>query len=155
MGMPEHDVPTAPITRHTIEETRGQTRVKVLVVEDNIVNQKVAVRLLEKCHCRVDIAADGQEAVDAIARIAYDCVLMDCLMADMDGFAATAIIRQRELATGQHVPIIAMTANAMQGDRERCLEAGMDDYLSKPVKVEALRDILNKWVGECAEITPS
>ncbi len=142
---------TTPVTRHSIEEARAQTRAKVLVVEDNIVNQKVAVRLLEKCHCRADVAANGQEAVDAIARIAYDCIFMDCLMPDMDGYAATVIIRQHELKTGRHVPIIAMTANAMQGDRERCLEAGMDDYLPKPVKADTLLAILQKWLPSSTE----
>ncbi|ETX01392.1 MAG: hypothetical protein ETSY2_37255 [Candidatus Entotheonella gemina] len=155
MGASSQEVPAIPITRHTIEENRSQARAKVLVVEDNIVNQKVAIRLLEKCNCRADVAANGQEAVDAIARIAYDCVLMDCLMPDMDGFAATAMIRQRELTTGQRIPNIAMTANAMQGDRERCIVAGMDDYISKPVKVDALRDILQKWIPECIELSPS
>lgn len=146
MGAPADYAPAVPITRHTIEEFRAQARAKVLVVEDNIVNQKVAIRLLEKCNCRADVAANGQEAIDAIARIAYDCVFMDCLMPDMDGFAATAKIRQREAQTGQHMTIIAMTANAMQGDREHCLEAGMDDYIAKPVKLDALRDILQKWI---------
>ncbi len=154
MGTPPHDAPMSPITRHSLEETRAQARAKVLVVEDNVVNQKVAIRLLEKCHCRADVAANGQEAIEALSRIAYDCVLMDCLMPDMDGFEATATIRQRESTTGLRVPIIAMTANTMEGDRERCIEAGMDDYIPKPMKVEALRDILQKWISSCAETPP-
>jgi CheY-like chemotaxis protein len=111
---------------------------KVLVVEDNAVNQKVAAIILEKFGCRVDLAANGLEALEASMRIAYDCIFMDCQMPEMDGFEATTAIRQREAQTGQRVPIIAMTANAMPSDRKRCLEAGMDDYLSKPVQAEEL-----------------
>jgi two-component system sensor histidine kinase/response regulator len=118
---------------------------KVLVVEDNLVNQKVTMLMLERRGCRVDVAANGQEAIDASARNAYACIFMDCQMPEMDGFAATVAIRQREAETGTHVPIIAMTANAMQGDRERCLDAGMDDYVSKPVKAEDLAAMLRKW----------
>ncbi len=155
MGTPAPNVSEPPITRHTIEETHAQARAKVLVVEDNTVNQKVAIRMLEKCNCRADVAANGQEAIDAITRIAYDCILMDCLMPEMDGFEATAKIRQFESGTNQHIPIIAMTANAMQGDRERCLEAGMDDYLPKPIKVDALSDILQKWLQARTETSTS
>jgi CheY-like chemotaxis protein len=111
---------------------------KVLVVEDNAVNQKVAAIILEKFGCRVDLAANGLEALEASMRIVYDCIFMDCQMPEMDGFEATAAIRQREAQTGQRVPIIAMTANAMPSDRKRCLEAGMDAYLSKPVQAEEL-----------------
>jgi two-component system, sensor histidine kinase and response regulator len=118
---------------------------KVLVAEDNVVNQKLTMRMLEKYGCRVDIATNGYEAVMASARVAYDCIFMDCQMPEMDGFAATAAIRQREAQTGTHVPIIAMTANAMQGDREQCLHAGMDDYVAKPAKAEDLKRLLQKW----------
>ncbi len=131
--------------RHSLPETPVQSRGKVLVVDDNVVNQKIAARMLERCGCRVDIASNGREAVEASAHMAYDHIFMDCQMPEMDGFAATAAIRQREARTGAHVPIIAMTANAMQGSRERCLEAGMDDYVSKPTKAEDLEMILQKW----------
>ena len=119
----------------------------MLVVEDNVVNQKVAVRLLEKLGCRVDVAANGLEAVELLAELAYDVVFMDCQMPEMDGFEATRTIRQREASSGHHVPIIAMTANAMQGDSEQCLAAGMDDYLSKPVSFEALAAAARKWAA--------
>ena len=112
-----------------------------------MVNQKVAVRLLEKLGCRVDVAANGLEAVELLAELAYDLVFMDCQMPEMDGFEATRTIRQREASSGHHVPIIAMTANAMQGDSEQCLAAGMDDYLSKPVSFEALAAAARKWAS--------
>ena len=128
-------------------ETPAQLSARVLVVEDNVVNQRVAVRLLEKLGCRVDVAANGLEAVELLAELAYDAVFMDCQMPEMDGFQATTIVRQREASSGHHVPIIAMTANAMQGDRERCLAAGMDDYVSKPVTFEALAAVARKWAG--------
>jgi signal transduction histidine kinase/DNA-binding response OmpR family regulator/HPt (histidine-containing phosphotransfer) domain-containing protein len=119
---------------------------RVLVVEDNTVNQHVAVRMLERLGCRADVAANGREALDVLGRDAYDAVLMDCQMPEMDGFTATAAIRGREAGSGRHVPIIAMTANALRGDRERCLAAGMDDYLSKPVTLESLAAALGRWL---------
>jgi CheY-like chemotaxis protein len=119
---------------------------QVLVVEDNAVNQRLAVRMLEQRGCRVDVALNGREAVDVSGRIAYDCIFMDCQMPDMDGFVATAAIREREAQTGIHVPIIAMTANALQGDRERCYDAGMDDYVAKPAAIEDLVRMLDKWI---------
>src|SRR5262249_35641624 len=121
-----------------------QLGAKVLVVEDNIVNQKVVVRMLQRYGCKVDVAGNGHGAMHASAQLAYDCLFMDCQMPDMDGYAATAAIRQREIQTGHHVPIIAMTAVAMPGDRERCLAAGMDDYIAKPVQAEALVTILRQ-----------
>jgi CheY-like chemotaxis protein/HPt (histidine-containing phosphotransfer) domain-containing protein len=136
---------TPSATRSLLRDTRAAIPSRVLVVEDNIVNQKVAMRLLEKVGCRVDVAANGREALTLLAQLTYDVVLMDCQMPEMDGFAATAAIRQSEVSTGQHVPIIAMTANAMQGDRERCLAAGMDGYLAKPVKADALYAVLAQY----------
>jgi signal transduction histidine kinase/DNA-binding response OmpR family regulator len=114
---------------------------RVLVAEDNHVNQLVAQRLLEKLGCHADVAESGREAVEAVARTRYDVVLMDIQMPVMDGFEATALIRSRE-AAGEHVSIIAMTAHAMQGDRERCLAAGMDGYITKPVGAAALQNVL-------------
>ncbi len=143
---PVEPTPTSLLTRHRLAEIQAESRTRILLAEDNIVNQKVAVRMLEKLGCRVDVAANGQEAVEASAQITYMLIFMDCHMPEMDGYEATSAIRQREAQARGHIPIVAMTANAMQGDRERCLEAGMDDYISKPVKSKDLLAILQKWV---------
>jgi len=145
LGTPEGTPATSLITHHSVVDAQAQLRTRVLVAEDNIVNQKVAVRMLEKLGCRVDVAANGLEAVQAVAHITYDVVFMDCQMPEMDGYAATATIRAREAQTHGHLPIMAMTANAMQGDREKCLAAGMDGYVSKPVKEAQLLAMLQKW----------
>jgi signal transduction histidine kinase/CheY-like chemotaxis protein len=143
--------PSEPlITRHSLAEVQALEHARVLLAEDNVVNQRVAVRMLEKLGCRVDVVANGREAIDALVHLTYDLLFMDCQMPEMDGYEATAAIRVRETQTGDHIPIIAMTANAMQGDRERCLEAGMDDYVSKPVKSKDLVVILQKWVRPLA-----
>ncbi|HUG51961.1 MAG TPA: PAS domain S-box protein, partial [Vicinamibacteria bacterium] len=118
---------------------------RVLVVEDNGVNQKVAVAMIESLGYRAEAVGNGLEAVEACARAAYDAVLMDCQMPQMDGYKATAFIRQRE-GIGHHTPIVALTASVTAEDRQRCLAAGMDDYLSKPVPREALASALRKWI---------
>src|SRR5207237_592856 len=120
---------------------------RVLVAEDNAVNQRVAQRMLEKLGCRVDLAANGSEALQMLQILPYDLVFMDCQMPELDGYEATREIRTREAAIGggTRTPVIAMTANTMRGDRERCLEAGMDDYVPKPVRLEDLRAALDRW----------
>jgi signal transduction histidine kinase/CheY-like chemotaxis protein len=119
----------------------------VLVAEDNLVNQRVAVKMLERLGCRTDVVADGSQAVRRVALIPYDLVLMDCQMPVMDGYEATAAIRRASHAQAT-VPIVAMTAHALQGDRERCLAAGMNDYIPKPVQAADLRAVIDKYVAE-------
>jgi len=177
MGRAFDTAASSPIvTRHTVTETQIRSRIPILIAEDNPVNQKLATRLVEKLGYRADVVANGIEAVAALDRIHYAVILMDCQMPEMDGFEATREIRRREARptvlshllrseaqliaadslwqankkrydTTRSIPIIAMTANAMQGDRERCLEAGMDDYISKPIKPEALKAALARWIS--------
>jgi signal transduction histidine kinase/CheY-like chemotaxis protein len=118
----------------------------VLVVDDNLVNQKVVSRMLEKMAIKFDIAADGLEAVEAYKNKDYDLILMDCQMPEMDGFQATAEIRLLEKKTKKHVPIVALTANAMKGDREHCIEVGMDNFLAKPIKRKNLIEMLSNYM---------
>lgn len=127
----------------------------VLIAEDNLTNQKVARLLLERLGCRVDAAANGLEAVAAIRRARYDLVLMDCEMPELDGYGATQAIRTEEAGSGRFTPIVALTANAQQGESERCLAAGMNGYLSKPVRKEALAVVLDRWLPVKAAKTGS
>ncbi|HLQ37689.1 MAG TPA: response regulator, partial [Planctomycetota bacterium] len=125
----------------------GSIRGRVLLVDDNLVNQKVAQRMLQNIGCEVLLAANGQEAMAALAAGPCDLVLMDCQMPVMDGYEATAEIRSGERSSGLHIPIVAFTAHAMEGDAERCLAAGMDDYLPKPIRMEALRTCIDRWLA--------
>ncbi len=159
------------ITRHTVQEQVIAEKDHILLAEDNLVNQKVAVRMLTKLGYQVDVANNGQEAIEAWGKKRYDVILMDCQMPETDGFQATKAIREAESVKREalgvrdeaqdtdlpsalslmphenfHIPIIAMTANTMEGDRENCLEAGMDDFMSKPVKMEFLGQVLEKWL---------
>jgi len=122
------------------------TAARVLVAEDNAVNQLVIETMLAKRGFAVDLAGDGAEALAMLAHGAYSAVFMDCQMPNLDGYAATGRIRAQE-QDGERLPVIAMTAHAMKGDRERCLDAGMDDYLSKPLRPDALDDVLERWLG--------
>ncbi len=139
------------VTRHSIAEgqaapetTRRWDGTRVLVAEDNIVNQKVATMMLQSFGCRVEVAANGREALKSIEKLPFDIIFMDCEMPEMDGYEATAEIRLRADAKSR-LPIIAVTAKATRGDREFCLQAGMDDYMSKPVKSEDFQAALERW----------
>jgi signal transduction histidine kinase/CheY-like chemotaxis protein len=148
---PRHD---AGITSAATEATRP-TLGRVLAAEDNAVNKKLISRLLEKAGYAVDLVENGAQAVEAVARVRYNAVLMDCQMPEMDGFEATMAIREAELVTGRHVPIIALTASAMESDREHCMAAGMDDYLSKPIKPKELAEMLERWIPGPTEASRS
>jgi two-component system sensor histidine kinase/response regulator len=134
---------TAPGLARRPEPAAAQVR--ILVVEDVTLNQQVAQGMLAKLGYASDVAANGRVALDALSQGPYTAILMDLQMPEMDGFAATAEIRRRE-GDARHTPIIAVTANATAGDRERCLAAGMDDYVAKPVRVEGLAEVLRRWV---------
>jgi two-component system sensor histidine kinase/response regulator len=140
-----HQKRAAPVlvTRHLLRESRNH--LQILLAEDNAVNRVLAVRLLEKRGHMVTVAGTGKEALAALEKQSFDLVFMDVQMPEMDGFEATAAIRKKEKTSGNHLPIIAMTAHAMVGDRERCLDAGMDDYLAKPIRLEELTNVLNRY----------
>jgi CheY-like chemotaxis protein len=132
------------ITRHSIRES--SLRFRILLAEDNPVNQKVAVKTLERMGHTVLLAANGKMALDAWAREPFDVILMDVQMPEMDGLQATREIRRRESGSGKRIPIVAMTARAMKGDEEECLAAGMDGYVSKPIKVQELSETIDAIV---------
>jgi PAS domain S-box-containing protein len=142
------------ITRHALRTQRLHGSRHILLAEDNVVNQKVACRILEKLGYRVDVAVDGQAAFTAWQSGRYHLILMDCQMPVMDGYETTRKIREHE-AAGQRIPIIALTAHAMKGADNECLAAGMDDYLSKPIDREQLQKCLNRWLGESGTVADS
>lgn len=152
-GVPESEASgNILLTRHTLSEARRR-KVRILLAEDNPTNRQVALRILEKLGFRADAAANGLEAVKALETLPYDVVLMDVQMPEMDGFEATALIRNPDSSVLDHdIPIIAMTAHAMSGDRERCLDAGMNDYLPKPIVPRALADTLEKWLDQKSSV---
>jgi PAS domain S-box-containing protein len=139
---PAKSLPSSLVTRHSLRENRPQVR--VLLVEDNAVNQLVVLRILEKQGHAVTIAGDGKKALAALKKDSYDLVLMDIQMPEMNGWDATRAIRESEKSTGGHIPIAAMTAHAMKGDQERCIAAGMDDYLTKPIHIPELLALVDK-----------
>ena len=146
------------VTRHTIKEyyEEKQHKVKtqlnlrgyrILLVEDNFINQQVATTMIEKYGCRVTPAGNGKEAVDIVKNQDFDLIFMDCQMPEMDGYEATQTIRNYERDGDiDHTNIIALTANAMKGDKEKCMASGMDDYMSKPIRQEDMEDKLQRWL---------
>jgi len=141
----KNDSSTRIVTRHSISEDH-KPHIRILLAEDNTINQKIALRILEKkLGYHADVVTNGREAVESLEKFDYDLVLMDCQMPDMDGYDATRRIRDKNSSVRNHrIPVIAMTANAMKGDREKCLEAGMDDYVTKPVDFKKLSDAIGK-----------
>jgi two-component system sensor histidine kinase/response regulator len=143
MGPPS-DAEQLPAAATSRDAGAGGRTIRILLADDNEVNQQVALGLLERYGHQVDVVANGVEAVAAVERVVYDLVLMDCQMPEMDGFRATQEIRRRRDGRPR-LPIVAMTAGAMQGDRERCLAAGMDDYVPKPINREKLDQLFRRW----------
>jgi len=142
------------ITRSLLNKSaNGGKTLKILLAEDNLVNQKLASRLLEKRNHSVTVAMNGREALNALEKEAFDLVLMDMQMPELDGFEATTILREEEKSTGRHQHIIAMTALAMNGDRERCMAVGMDGYLSKPIRPQELDEILDSLLTQQEEFS--
>ena len=138
---------TSMITQKKLREERSASQfLSILLAEDNIVNQRLAVRLLEKRGHSVAVADNGREAVDLLKRQTFDLVLMDVQMPEMDGITATTIIRERERETGGHQPVVAMTALVTAGDRERCEAAQMDGYISKPISKLQLDEVLDRYI---------
>ena len=141
--------PSSPLPAKKMEPTNffDAKAISLLLVEDNLINQKVALQMLKKLGLKADVAGDGQQAILALEKRAYDVILMDMQMPVMDGISATKVIRERKSEWGEPI-IIAMTANAFKADQEACLEAGMNDYLPKPVRVDDLKAKLSRWFDQ-------
>jgi CheY-like chemotaxis protein len=153
-GQPQ-EVVGAPAASETMKTATAGVRGNILLVEDNLINQQVALGILQIQGYNVTVVNNGREALDAHAQDAFDLILMDCDMPEMDGFEATREIRGRERSSiGKRVPIVALTANAMAQDRENCLNAGMDDHLSKPFSILTMQDMLARWMPEAASVQP-
>ena len=145
----KQESPQPLITRFSLANAqKAGPSLRILVAEDNAVNQKLIARLLEKRGHNVKIAANGREALGALEQGTFDLVLMDLQMPEMDGFEATDELRKREKLSALHTSVIALTAHAMKGDRERCLNAGMDGYLSKPIRAKELDDVLEGYIKQ-------
>jgi CheY-like chemotaxis protein/anti-sigma regulatory factor (Ser/Thr protein kinase) len=143
-----HEAAARPVPRAAPAEQAAAGHGRILVVEDNLINQQVALGMLEARGYKVAVAGNGREALEAHAEGAFDLILMDCDMPEVDGYEATREIRSRERSSGEHVPIVALTANAMAQDREACLAAGMDDHLGKPFSSATLQSMLERWMPE-------
>jgi CheY-like chemotaxis protein len=142
------------ITRYSIQNARERkASLRILLAEDNPVNQRLASRLLEKRGHSVVIAGNGREALEALEKESFDLIFMDLQMPVMDGFEATAAIRKREGTGGVRLPVVALTAHAMKGDREKCLAGGMDEYLTKPIRAQELDEVLQIYQMRRAEST--
>jgi CheY-like chemotaxis protein len=152
LGAREQEGAIPLITRFSLQETREPGAcLRVLLAEDNLVNQRLAVRLLEKRGHRIVVASTGLEALQALDKESFDLVLMDVQMPEMDGLEATAAIREKEKGSGLHQAVVALTAHAMKGDREKCLAAGMDGYLTKPIRPQELDELLETYAARHME----
>jgi CheY-like chemotaxis protein len=152
LGARQCDAAIPLITRFSFQEGREpDSSLRVLLAEDNLVNQRLAVRLLEKRGHRVVVAATGLEVLRALEKESFDLVLMDVQMPEMDGLEATAAIREKEKTTGLRLPVVALTAHAMKGDREKCMAGGMDGYLTKPIRPQELDELLETYVARHME----
>jgi CheY-like chemotaxis protein len=148
MGLGDPGEEGSLVTRHNVVKARRKIEGKILLVEDNPMNQEVTLGMLSVLGCVADVAGNGRECLDALAATRYDLVLMDCQMPVMDGYAATRALRAREKESGEgHLPVVALTANALAGDSDACLAVGMDGYLSKPFTIQKLENTLSTWLS--------